>query len=75
MQIFPNPASEAVWVKTKNGEPIRAVSVFNQMGELVLKAAPGGNEYEADVKALPPGAYWVEIALPGRRLIRQWVKE
>jgi len=45
------------------------------MGELVLKAAPGGNEYEADVKALPPGAYWVEIALPGRRLIRQWVKE
>lgn len=73
--IFPNPANESAWVKTETGEFMRAVNIFNQMGEAVLMANPNKNEYLLDVKALPGGAYWMEIVLPGRRFIRQWVKK
>ncbi|MCB0593830.1 MAG: T9SS type A sorting domain-containing protein [Lewinellaceae bacterium] len=74
VHIFPNPASEAAWVKTENGGFIRAINVFNPKGELVLKAKPNKDKYMLDVKGLPSGAYWMEIVLPGKRLIRQWIK-
>lgn len=74
VHIFPNPASEAAWVKTENGEFIKAINLFNQAGGFVLSVNPNKTEYLLDVNALPSGAYWMEIVLPGRRFIRQWVK-
>ena len=75
VQVFPNPATEAVWVKTETGEPIHSVNVFNSTGEVILSAnSNGNNEYLLDVRSLPAGVSWMEIALPGRRVVRQWVK-
>ena len=75
VQVFPNPATEAVWVKTETGEFIHSVNVFNSSGEVLLSAnSNGNNEYLLDVRSLPAGVSWMEIALPGRRVVRQWVK-
>ncbi|MCB0581728.1 MAG: T9SS type A sorting domain-containing protein [Phaeodactylibacter sp.] len=75
VQAFPNPVAEATWVKTETGEPIRAMNVFNSNGEVLLSAAPCGSEHLLDVRSLPAGVYWMEIALPGRRVVRQWMKK
>ncbi len=72
--IFPNPASEAVWVKTQTGESIQFITILNPAGEIILQKSPGRQDYLLDVQVLPAGTYWMEIALPGRRLIRQWAK-
>jgi len=72
--IFPNPASEALWVKTGTGEPIQSINIFNSNGQVILSTNAMGNEHLLDVCSLPPGAYWMEIVLPGRRIIRQWAK-
>ena len=72
--IFPNPASEAVWVKTQTGESIQFITILNPAGEIIFQKSPGRQDYLLDVQVLPAGTYWMEIALPGRRLIRQWAK-
>ncbi len=74
VHIFPNPANKAVWVKAGTGEPIQPVKIFNSDGEVILRSATNGNEHLLDIRSLPARAYWMEIVLPGRRVVRQWAK-
>ena len=74
VQVFPNPASESAWVKTEAGKIIRAINVVNQKGEAVLRANPSKQEYLLDIKAIPNGTYWIEIALSGKRIIKPFIK-
>ncbi len=74
VHIFPNPANEAVWVKMGTGGPIHSINIFNSNGQVILSTNPLGNEHLLDVHSLLNGAYWMAIVLPGRRVVRQWVK-
>ncbi len=60
--IFPNPASEQVFIQTK-GANIERVVIFNLQGQIVLNAQPTSNKI--NVNLLPDGLYIISVKLEG----------
>jgi hypothetical protein len=57
--IFPNPADQMVTISAKNGEVIKEVTIYNQVGQNVYRGLPDDNTL--DVSRLQPGVYLVEV--------------
>jgi hypothetical protein len=59
LQIFPNPASETVTVKSEI--PLRQVSVYNQTGQVVARETVNGSVYQLDVSEFDAGIYLFQL--------------
>ncbi len=60
LEIFPNPVSDVLNIKSKDGT-IDQVNVFNMQGNLVLSATVTGNEEQINMSGLKEGSYIIEL--------------
>ncbi|MFZ1528533.1 MAG: T9SS type A sorting domain-containing protein [Ferruginibacter sp.] len=58
LQVYPNPASDIVNIKTKPGDKVKDISVFDSKGVRVLQL---NNAVKFDISRLPPGLYLYKI--------------
>ncbi len=61
--IYPNPANQALFVKSPNEEPFE-LQMYGMSGTLVLKLV-GQNAYELNVQEYQPGLYLLKLSRPG----------
>jgi hypothetical protein len=60
LQIYPNPATSFITIKTPQGNPIEETIIYNNLGQKILITKPVYNT--VDVSALKPGIYFIEVA-------------
>ncbi len=58
LNIYPNPVSDNITIQS--GQPVNAVTVFNQQGISLIRKN-GGNIQSVDVSSLSPGFYFISI--------------
>lgn len=58
-RIFPNPASEFVYIHTE--EEIRSIRIFNQSGQLLKTAKPSAFNQKVDISDINTGLYILQI--------------
>ena len=57
LSVFPNPASDKVWVKSDY--KLGSISVTNMLGEILFKTNTDKNSAEIDVSGFQPGVYFI----------------
>jgi uncharacterized repeat protein (TIGR03803 family) len=57
LHIFPNPASDVLYIQ--NGQPDAPFSITNALGQQVSKGVLTGNRQALDISQLPAGAYLI----------------
>ena len=55
VNVYPNPADQMVVISINNGEVIKEVILYNQIGQIVYRGMPVNNTL--DVSRLQPGIY------------------
>jgi len=60
IQVQPNPASDALFVTSKNIE-ISSISMFAMTGELILNQKPNDIKTELNIQDLLPGIYLLKV--------------
>ncbi len=76
--LFPNPTTRLLYVTQKVNATIRAVEVFNTLGQKmdVRYSSIKNNEYlEINVQHLSPGVYFLEMVTDGEKVVRRFVRE
>jgi len=58
-EMYPNPVENMLNISTANN--IDAISIFNLLGQEVLKATPNATATQIDMSALPTGSYVVKV--------------
>src|SRR5690606_37803798 len=59
INIYPNPVSSVLNISAN--EPIKLVSVYNQLGQEVMASSHFENTLQLDMSGLPSSLYFVEI--------------
>ena len=76
--LFPNPATRLLYVTQKAHATIRALEVFNTLGQKmdVRYSSIKNNEYlEINVQHLSPGVYFLEMVTDEEKVVRRFVRE
>jgi len=61
LSLFPNPASEVLHMKAS--EPVKSISVYDELGRMVLQAPDINSEnYEVNTSLLSKGVYFIKIS-------------
>ena len=81
IELFPNPAYDKLFIQLphNNKNQIKAISIFNVFGELMIKKLPTEGKNNADViidiSELPAGIYIVELTGLENKLRKKFVKD
>ena len=67
-QLYPNPASQLVFLKIPDWKPGEEIRVFNTQGQLILQQS-GNQEMEINVSTWAKGLYFVQYKGDVKRLI------
>ncbi len=59
--VFPNPASNKVFIKTLNGEEITSVKIYSVTGEILKTEFINNSFYVLDMHNISPGFYFMVI--------------
>ena len=72
-KYFPNPIKNTLHLRAQNN--IQNVSIYNMLGQEVLRTTPNNIESELDMSSLQTGAYFVKVTINDRmetvRIIKQ----
>ncbi len=60
-QVFPNPASDYLLIKSDNFKPNLHFTVFNSLSNEILEGFLSSDDYLLNVKDLPSGLYYLTI--------------
>lgn len=71
VQVYPNPVSGIVSIKTKEGVRIRAMKVFSVLGK---KLAHSSNVNSLNLSHLPKGFYTIEIQTEATKIYKKIIK-
>ena len=71
--MYPNPASTVLNIEAS--KEIQAISVFNLLGQEVIKVSGSSNEQTIDVSSLVRGIYVVKIQSEGITTAKKFTKE
>jgi hypothetical protein len=63
IQVYPNPASDVVFVRTPSGSQIRSVELYSMNGQRFTSSVAMGR---IDVSALAPGLYILQLQIDGK---------
>jgi len=76
LAVYPNPATDRVWVRAQTGAPLRRAAVFSVNGQEVAAAsAAGSSQIEISLAGLPAGTYvlrvWSEAGVAAHTFTKQ----
>ena len=74
VKVFPNPTTEQLQVHSSE-EALRAVRIFNSLGQEVVKQELDGNAQIIDVSTLARGLYYLRIETERTAVMRKIVVE
>ena len=61
IEIYPNPATNEIFISSKNGSTINEVNIYNQIGQKVLHNPQNTNK--VDLSCLQHGMYIIELVI------------
>jgi hypothetical protein len=71
-RYYPNPVSNELNLRAQN--TIENVSVYNMLGQEVLRVAPKTNSSAINMSALQTGAYFIRVTINGVTETKQIIK-
>ena len=71
-KFYPNPVQDKLNLRAQN--TIENVSIYNILGQEVLRIAPNTNSSEIDMSALQIGVYFVKVTINGTTETKQIIK-
>ena len=66
--IYPNPATNEVFISSNTHSIINGLNIYNQLGQIVFHQQ--GFNKKIDVSALQPGIYIIELVI-GESIVRK----
>jgi hypothetical protein len=72
--LYPNPGSNEVIIKTERGA-YSSYTLCNSVGQEIMHGVINGTATQMNVKALPPGVYYVTLRGEQGREVLRFVKE
>jgi len=61
VSIYPNPASDVVFVELTGNDMVDGIQLVNMIGETIYQATSNDNKYEIDVTTFSNGIYFINI--------------
>ncbi len=75
-QIFPNPASEVIYVNLKNAWPQKwQIVMHNALGQVVSRTTCNGKSGQVKIDYLGSGIYFVGVEVEGRVISREKIQK
>ena len=71
-RLYPNPVQDKLNLRAQDN--IENVSIYNMLGQEVLRQAPNKNSSEVDMSALQAGSYFVKVTIDGVTETKQIIK-
>ena len=72
ISIYPNPTYNTFNIKSKNGEKVNQVEIYNAIGQLVLKTA---NYENIDISMLSDDIYFVKVNIDNEYITSKLIKK
>src|SRR3990170_4085006 len=57
LSVYPNPASDVLYVQNENGEHIERIMIYNTTGILIINTTNPTSQNQLDISAYPSGFY------------------
>lgn len=73
VSVYPNPASDRVWVESES--TVDAYEVYDMTGALVLRHEAGNKAFSIDVSMLPAGTYLLYMRSKGTVQTERFIKK
>ncbi|PLW98007.1 MAG: hypothetical protein C0591_05310, partial [Marinilabiliales bacterium] len=73
ISMYPNPATNELFIVCSNGVQITEINIYSQMGQKVLQVY--GNTHQLDVSTLPKGLYVAELITDKSKIRRKLLLE
>lgn len=76
LHIYPNPATDCLWIRNDNGETIQNVEVYNITGQMV-QSRTGNSEttQQVNLKNVPEGLYLIKIITSKQTVVYKFIKQ
>ena len=75
LSVYPNPVSDKLKLNLNNNDTgNKYLTIFNTMGEVVIKETLSDNEHILDLKALPSGVYLITVISEQGTISRKIIK-
>ncbi|MCK0109187.1 choice-of-anchor J domain-containing protein [Flavobacteriaceae bacterium S0825] len=71
-RLYPNPVQDKLNLRAQDN--IENVSIYNMLGQEVLRQAPNKSSSEVDMSALQAGSYFVKVTIDGVTETKQVIK-
>ena len=71
--LYPNPATNVLFISSENNIPIDKIIIYNQLGQNVLHQ--NGSDNPIDVSALQPGVYVIELVSGNSKVRKKLIIE
>jgi len=71
-KFYPNPVQNKLNLRAQDN--IQKISVYNMLGQEVLRQAPNNNTTQVDMSALQTGSYFVKVTINGVTETKQIIK-
>lgn len=73
IQLYPNPASDYLYVTIPESMTVNQLDIFNMEGQLIKTV--GGNVFSINISQLSKGMYFIRIHTEKEVVIRKFIKE
>ena len=73
--VFPNPASDRLFLRTDRITPAMQLSVYNTSGQILESLQLTSDEYSLDVSGYARGVYFIRVSGEGFRAGARFTKE
>jgi len=75
INLYPNPASKTIYIKTNLVTQNGFVNIYNSTGQLVIHKRIEKDELEINIERIKPGLYIVEYVNSDRKQYSKFIKE
>jgi hypothetical protein len=76
--IFPNPATDVLYITQDKGKQLKQIEVFNSIGQIqqvTYSFLKSGDYVEINTGPLSPGIYFIDMQTEDQRVVKKFVRE